>query len=388
MVPRPDALMDPRMPNTHPPRVVHVIQNLNYGGMERVLHSLARHLPPRGFEVHVVVLQYLGRFAEGLEGLATFHQVPPMSRLSLLYPARLTALFRRLAPDLVHSHTGVWLKAATAARGAGVPAMVHTEHGRPDPVPLADRLIDNRASRRTDVVIAVSDALAGVLRRQVVHNPASVMVIKNGIDTEHLAPAVDRAALREGLGLPVRGSIVGSIGRLEPIKNYQLALHAFARLPAGTDGPWLVLVGDGSERGALENLAASLGIAGRVKFLGWRTDAERIYGAFDLFTLPSRSEGTSVSLLEAMSSGVCPVVTDVGGNRSVLGPELEALLVPDNNDAGLAEGWSRCLADPALRERYGTAARARVQKAFSLQEMVGQHERLYRSLLARPRRPC
>ena len=142
-------------------------------------------------------------------------------------------------------------------------------------------------------------------------------------------------------------------------------------------------VGDGSERTALEALASELGIGDRVRFLGWRTDAERLYGAFDLFTLTSRSEGTSISLLEAMSTGVCPVVTDVGGNRAVLGQELEGLLVPDNDETGLAASWQRCLAEAPFRVEMGHRARLRVSSAFSLERMVDRHESLYRELLAR-----
>lgn len=367
-------------------RLAHVIQNLNYGGMERVLHSLAAQLPSRGFEVHIVVLQYLGRFAEGLEGAVTFHQLPPMSRLSLFRPGKLIALLRRIAPDVVHSHTGVWLKASRAARVAGVPVMVHTEHGRPDPVPLSDRLIDNQASRRTDTVIAVSQALADLLRRQVVHDPACVRVITNGVDVDRLRPPADRAALRDELGLPRENPVIGSIGRLEPVKNYQLALRAFARLPHGPPegaSPLLVIAGDGSERAALEALATELGIASRVRFLGWRNDADRLYGAFDLFTLTSLSEGTSISLLEAMSSGVCPVATDVGGNRAVLGPGLESQVVPSDDVAALAAAWSRQLADPGLRASLGAQARLRVQSEFSLARMVEAHIMLYHELLER-----
>lgn len=365
------------------PRVAHVIQNLNYGGMERVLHNLARNLPPRGFEVHVVVLQYLGRFAEGLEESVRFHQVPPMSRLSLLFPRELTAFLSELRPDLVHSHTGVWLKASRAARAAGVKAVVHTEHGRPDPVPLSDRFLDNTASRYTDRVIAVSDALAGVLSRQVVFDPSRIQVIENGVDTERLRPRRNQAELRAELGLPPDAAVIGSIGRLEPVKNFSLALRALARLKEGSWKalPWLVLVGDGSERAELERLAASLGVSSRVRFLGWREDAERLYGALDVFTLTSRSEGTSVSLLEAMSSGVCPVVTDVGGNRAVLSPELSDLLVPDNNEDQLIARWTRVLADPEFRSGMAARARARVQQAFSLQRMVEEHIALYRKLL-------
>ncbi len=363
-----------------------MIQNLHYGGMERVLHDLAKRLPPHGFEVHLVVLEYYGRFAEGLADAATLHRIPPMSRFSLLHPRELANTFRAIAPDIVHSHAGVWLKGARAAQLAGVRAMVHTEHGRPDPVPFSDRLIDNWASRHTDVVIAVSEALAEVLRRQVVHCPSRVRVITNGVDTERLLPTNERSALRLELGIPEDALVIGSIGRLEPIKNYPLAVRGFARLGdrmADGRSPWLVLVGDGSQRLALERLAAELGVAARVKFLGWRADAERIYGALDLFTLTSLSEGTSISLLEAMSSGVCPVVTDVGGNRTVLGPELDFLLVPPGDEVALAARWQGQLADPTGRTALGQVARGRVQKNFSLERSVQEQVAVYRAVANR-----
>jgi glycosyltransferase involved in cell wall biosynthesis len=130
----------------------------------------------------------------------------------------------------------------------------------------------------------------------------------------------------------------------------------------------------------LETLARTLGIADRVRFLGWRDDVERLYGAFDLFTLTSQSEGTSVSLLEAMSAGLCPVVTDVGGNRAVLGPDLASLLVPSNDDIALAAAWWRHLLDNELRRDMGRRARARVQSEFSLGRMVENHIEIYRQL--------
>ena len=113
-------------------RAAHVIQNLNYGGMERVLHDLARGLFCRGFDIHVVVLEYYGRFARGLEDCASLHQVRPMSKLSLFHPGELIALVRKIAPDIVHSHSGVWFKTARAAHLARVPVLIHTEHGRAD----------------------------------------------------------------------------------------------------------------------------------------------------------------------------------------------------------------------------------------------------------------
>ena len=365
-----------------PIRVAYVIPGLHYGGMERLLHDLTKALPPRGFEVHVVVVVGFGRFADGLREVADLHQVPPMSKLSLIYPGQLIKVLRRVAPDVVHSHTGVWFKASRAARLAGVPVVIHTEHGRRVPERVTDRLIDNLASRSTDLIIAVSEALAEVLRRRVVHDQRRLRVITNGVDVDRLRPPLDAASLRRVLDIPAGTPVIGSIGRLEPVKNYRLALRAFARIEELDCGPppLLVLVGDGRERGMLEELATALGIAGRVRFLGWRDEVERLYGAFDLFTLTSRSEGTSISLLEAMSMGLCPVVTDVGGNRGVLGPDLASLLVPSDDDAALAAAWRRHLLDAELRRDMGRRARARVQSEFSLERMVENHIEIYREL--------
>jgi glycosyltransferase involved in cell wall biosynthesis len=351
--------------------------------MERVLHDLTTSLPARGFEVHVVIVGGIfGRFANGLGEVAVLHQVPAMSRLSLIYPGQLVEALRTIAPDVVHSHAGVWFKASRAARLAGVPAIIHTEHGRRVPDRLTDRLIDNLASRSTDLVISVSEALADVLRRRVLHDPRRLRVIANGVDVDRLRPSSHASTLRQDLGIPAGIPVIGSVGRLEPVKNYRLALKALARLEGLGTGrpPVLILVGDGSERVMLEELARTRGVAGRVRFLGWRDEVERLYGAFDLFTLTSRSEGTSISLLEAMSTGVCPVVTDVGGNRAVLGPELASLLVPSDDDATLASVWGRHLLDAELRRNMGRRARARVEREFSLGRMVEDHIEIYRRL--------
>lgn len=361
-------------------RVLHLVQNLNYGGMERLIHDLARLADRDRFDVHVLVMQYVGRFGEGLDGIAEVHLAGRMEPWSLLRPAALAERIRALAPDVVHTHSGVWRKGARAARMAGVRRVVHTEHGRRHPDPLEDRWIDGWASRSTDAVAAVSRPLAAHLAARVVRGRASITVIPNGVDTDAFSPRADDGALRAELGIGPDVPLIGSVGRLESIKGYDAAVRALARLDQlGIDGPppVLVIAGDGSERARLGGIAAELGIADRVRLLGWRDDLAALHGAFDLFTMSSHSEGTSVSLLEAMSAGLCPVVTDVGGNADVLGPALRHRLVPPADPAALAEAWIDALADAAARRRDGCAARARVVGHFSAQAMVHAYERLY-----------
>ena len=373
------------MTAVRPLRVAHVIQNLNYGGMERLLADLVRGADRAAFESHVVVLQYAGRFAQGLEHFGQVHQCPPLPRWSLLWPGPLIRLLRTIAPDVVHSHSGVWYKATFAARQAGVPRVLHTEHGLRARDSWMSRTVERRAARRTDVVIAVSEALAGILAGSIV--PAEkVRVVPNGVDTDVHRPGSDGGPLRAALGIPPAVPVLGSIGRLEPVKAYDLMLDAFARLRAewpqggggGRPAPVLVLAGDGSERGRLTELATQRGLGDAVHFLGWRDDVSALHGAFALFTLSSLSEGTSVSLLEAMSAGLCPVVTAVGGNPAVLGDALRHRLVPARDPGALARAWTAALADPGTLAADARAARQRVLEAFSLRAMVARYEALYR----------
>jgi glycosyltransferase involved in cell wall biosynthesis len=365
---------------------------LNYGGMERLVVDIVRCVDAERLESHILVLKQLGRFSRELGATIQLHQARPLPRYSMLWPGPLVSQIREIAPDVVHTHSGVWYKATLAARSAGVRRIIHTDHGRQLPDPWVARFVDGLAARRTDVVVAVSEALAGHLKRTVVPRQTRVEVIPNGVDTAAFRPGTDGWGVRSELGIPPQVPIVGSVGRLQRIKGYDVMLQAFARLrQEWTDGepPVLVIAGDGAERERLERFVADSGLAAGVHLLGWRDDLHDLHAAFTLFTMASRSEGTSVSLLEAMSSGVCPVVTDVGGNRAVLGPLLEHRLVPPDDPAALASAWRRALSNAEARVRDAAAARGRVEAAFSLEAMVRRYEALYAAApgARRPRSP-
>lgn len=374
-------------------RVAQVVNNLHYGGLERVVQDLIRCFPREAVDSHLLLLQYEGRYAAALSGQAEIHLLPPMRKLSLIHPVALTRLLRRIRPDVLHTHSGVWLKAARAGRTAGVPAQIHTDHGRGIPDPPLHRLLDRMASRYCDTVVAVSESVAQRLRSGIVARTRNVVVIPNGVNTEAFRPRYGSLSLRSELGLSENTPVVGSIGRLEPVKNYGLAIRAFAELTRlwqteEKPMPVLLLAGDGSERSALARQAQALGIGSQVRFLGWRDDIHDLLDTFDLFTLSSRSEGTSMSLLEAMSSELPCVVTDVGGNRAVLGKDLVAALVSSEDPEALARAWLRVLTDAAGRTAFGRQARKRVVECFSSRRMAAQYLTLYHHLLSRPGNPA
>ena len=304
----------------------------------------------------------------------------PLPRTSMLWPRRVAEMIRESRPDILHTHSGTWFKASRAAQIARVPHVVYTDHGRPKPDTLSGRIFDWAGSRHSSSVVAVSDTVADQLRVFVRH-PERIQVILNGVDCDSFRPG--DASMRRQLGASETDLLIGSVGRLETIKGYDVMVQAFAELRSNWTGESrlrLILAGDGDQRSALEALARELGIESDVVFLGWRRDVVELLQGLDIFCLSSRSEGTSISLLEAMACGVSPVVTDVGGNAAVLGPALSQNLVGSEDPSMLAGRLQERLQDDELRASDSFVARSRVVSTFSLDAMVEQYQTLYEAL--------
>lgn len=214
-------------------------------------------------------------------------------------------------------------------------------------------------------------------------------VIPSGVDTEIFRPRADaREATRARLGLPSGPTIIGTVGRLEVRKGTDVLLEAVAELrKKGLPEVRVVVVGDGPLRDELPALAARLGLADQVFMLGDRSDVHEVLGALDLFVLPSRTEGMSNALLEAMATALPVVATAVGGNPEVVAAETTGVLVPPDNSTAMAEAIARLLASPDAAARLGVAARAHVEDRYSAPAMVRRLEAVYAAVAdAAPRR--
>jgi glycosyltransferase involved in cell wall biosynthesis len=366
-------------------RILHVIHALVHGGMERVLVDLVQRTDADRFESHVLALEMLGPLAEELAPIATVHRSGHLPRWTMAWPARLARQIGAIAPDVVHTHGRVWYKASLAARLAGVQRVIHTDHGRASPDPWVQRRVDRVAAGRTDVTVAVSQALAEHLRRGVIGARRRIDVIPNGVDTSRYRPREADSGVREAFGIRHDAPIIGTVGRFDPIKAYDMMVEAFAMLLDdwfGSPRPVLMFIGDGATRPIIEATADRLGVRDSIRITGLVNDVDRFHSVLSVFSLSSLSEGTSISLLEAMSSGVCPVVTDVGGNRACLGPSLAHRLVAARNPAALAAAWRSALANDARRAADAAAARARVQQHFSLDRVVERYIALYEPQVA------
>lgn len=369
-----------------PPLVLHLVLDLHEGGLERVVVDLMQGIPGDRFRSEVMCLRRRGQLADELRPDQVHLATPDRGPLGMWSPRGLAAAIRARAPDVVHLHSGVWMKGARGARLAGVPAVVFTEHGRPWPDSLSNRLVDHLGSRFTDGVVAVSEPLRQYLIDRVRVDPAKIRIIRNAIPEATPPSEAAVSAARALAGVEPGGLLVGSVGRLDPVKAYDVLIRAIMLLRArwtGSPGPKLVLVGDGPDRPRLESVIAELGAQDAVALVGWQREIRPFLGAMDAFVLSSDSEGTSISLLEAMQAGRAVVVTRVGGNPDVLGPGLVGQQVPPQDPEALAAVLQATLPDPGVRASIGLLGRARVREAFSQAETLSGYCRLYADLLAR-----
>lgn len=347
--------------------IVHVVGQLEMGGMEQLLLEFARHADRDRFHLHFVSLGERGLLADDLENLGwpvTALGVRP--GLSLWPVLKLARLFRRLGADAVHTHnTKPLLLAGPAARLARVPRVIHTRHGQRVGNSRRPVTAFRLAALTADHVVCVSHDCARVCREQGV-SPRRIRVVWNGIDLDRFKPTVGDGS----------GPVV-AVGRLSPEKDFETLVRAVA-LAARQDPTFrLEIAGDGVCMAGLRRLIDELNVHGAVRLLGLVRDVPALLSRAVVFTLSSLTEGVSLTILEAMASGVPVVATRVGGNPEVVADGETGLLVPPADPSALAAALLAQWRDAATRRAMGAAGRARVEACFDVRKMVARYETLY-----------
>lgn len=366
---------------SEPLSILHIAAPGPIGGLERVLQTLPVGQCRRGHRVRValVVGPTDGRgalVAPLLDAGVEVDMLRLPARAYLRERHLIRQLCARFRPDVVHTHNyRPDVLDAGIARSMGVPTVttVHGSSRTRGRVQLYE-LVQFAMFRRFDAVVAVSRSLVRSLRRFGVPSHR-IHVVPNGWDGR--APGWDRHAARQALGAPLDRVLIGWVGRLIPVKAADVFLRALAEL---RDVPWsAAVVGDGDERCRVERLAAALGLSDRVAFHGTVDDAARLFPAFDVFVLSSRTEGTPMVLFEAMAAGVPIVATAVGGVPDVVSGR-EALLVPPQDPVALTQAIRTALVDPGASLSRVTAARARLTRDFTLDRWVSRYDAVYQGV--------
>lgn len=362
-------------------RILHVMTRLPVGGVEHQLLSVIRHYDRARIEPLVCCLSDTGAIgreieAAGVEVIA-LNKLAHGFRWSIITELKGIIKARRIEIVRTHQyHANFYGRlAAIWADAPCIVASVHNQYTR-DLKPHR-RLFNNLLARRTDALVAVSDAVKTDIIKYDRIAPRKVVVIPNGVDTDATI-AGDRTTARAMLGIPADAILIGAIGRLTGQKGHAHLLEAFSTLPQTAR---LLLIGDGPLEGSLRARTAELKIADRVIFAGTRRDIPDMLAAMDIYAMPSLWEGLSNALIEAMAAARPMVASAIPSFINMLDHGRDALLVAPSDACALGQALHKLIADPALSRSMGEAARKKAVEQYGIGSTVERYTSLYESIL-------
>lgn len=382
-----------------PPLIAHIVYALDTGGLENGLVNIINRMAKDEFRHMVICLTSSGKFAERIEPAdvpVIELNKPPGHSLKTFYA--LWKVLKTYQPDIVHSRNLAALEAQLVTLALPGVKRVHGEHGRDmNDLDGNNRKYNLLRSLMRPLIhhyFAVSQDLSQWLTQRIGVSPDKISQVYNGVDQAKFAVArlsgISADAERE---LPSsfndpNALVVGTVGRLTPVKDQQALIQAVAMLrqqkSAFASRLRLLLVGDGPLRSTLQQQALDAGIAEVTWFAGDRSDVARLLQCMDVFVLPSLAEGISNTLLEAMACALPVVATRVGGTPELITQNEQGLLVPAADPQELALALSRVLGDAGLRQRLGNSGRRKVEQHFNWDTTVNRYADIYRALL----NPC
>ncbi|MCP1583565.1 glycosyltransferase [Pseudoxanthomonas mexicana] len=362
--------------------IVHVVENLDRGGLERTVVDLIASQRDAGHECRVICLFKLGLLAREL--LASGVRVDACGKrpgLDLRALRRARALIRQSPDAVIHTHNAMaHYYAVLASLGLPVKCRINTRHGMGGRTRSGrQEWLYRQSLRGTDYAVAVCEAARQRFAADGMRPRRALLSVPNGIRLERFRPADDvaRQSLVAELGLPTGSRIIGTVGRLQPVKDHALLLRAFAKVRVQVPDAALVIVGDGPLRAALEAQAEQAGLSDAVRFMGDRHDVPRLLTGMEVFALTSTSEGYSVALLEACASSLPIVATDVGGNREIVRHGINGRLVPSGDTAAIATALIALLRGGEQAAAMGRAGYAWAQAEASFRTMAERYHGLY-----------
>jgi glycosyltransferase involved in cell wall biosynthesis/protein-tyrosine-phosphatase len=334
-----------------------------------------------------------GRLADELRRSGVDLAIVDEQRHSAVQIVRFLARFLQTRQvEIVHTHRYKDnILGAAAAKLAGVRHVIRTVHGLTEPAAGWNR-VKVRAADALDTailrhgaarVIAVSAGVAQTLRQSGCR-PASVIGIPNGIDLSRVRATRTASAVRRELGIAADALVIGTAGRLVPVKAQASLLGAARLVLEQRRDARFVIAGDGPLRDDLILAARALGIASQCVFTGSRADIHEVMAAMDVFVLPSLHEGIPMALLEAMALRRPVVATAVGGMVEVIDHRSNGLLVAPRDERGLASACLEVAADPDLARGLGETARQTVERRFSRDANGAAVLATYRAVMRAP----
>lgn len=366
------------------PGLAYVTHSLDPGGTERLVIEMGLALADE-FDLIVVCLDRLGLWANRLldYGIPVY-SVNRRPGLDLDVPKRLAYIFRKHQTQIVHAHQCTpWFYSALSRLINPAQKLVFTEHGRFFPETknhkkiLVNKLLIEPFTSR---IIAVSE---DIKKRLCVYEGLrykSIDIIYNGA-LINSSCNISKSSIRQNFGFTDNDFIVGSVGRLDPIKNIPLLIGALYKIAQQKLPVYGLLIGDGPEFNYISAMINDLGLKDKIIMTGFREDAQNLLRALDLFVLPSFSEGISLALLEAIMAGIPVVATDVGGNPEVIINNYTGWVIPSNSTDTLVTAIIEAINNPYKLHMFSTSAYNIVQNKFNFSTMLDKYRIVYSKIL-------
>ncbi|WP_426116201.1 TIGR03088 family PEP-CTERM/XrtA system glycosyltransferase [Massilia sp. PWRC2] len=373
------------------PLVVHLIYKLDFGGLENMLVQRINRMPATAYRHAVVALTDITDFANKISkpgvGLYALHKQPGSSPGTHL---ALWQLLRQLRPAVLHTYNLSAIEYAPAALLAGVPVRINGAHGRelsdPDGLNPRHKLLRRLMLPFYDCCYGNSADLVAWNRSVIGVPEHKSCLLGNGIDTDRFQPG-PRAALLAASGFASDSMVIGTVGRVQAVKDHAGLVDAFialrASMPAQAARLRLAVIGDGPHLAQLRAKVSAAGLDGQVWLPGARSDVAALLGGVDVFAMSSLAEGTPGSALEAMACSLPVVGTRVGGLPEVIDDGVSGLLVPPADPAAMAAALAHYVASAELARQHGAAGRQRVMRLYNLNAMVAAYQGLYDKLCER-----
>jgi len=361
-------------------KLLHIVLYLPYGGLEKIVYDFSVALNGKGYEVHVVALQAGGPMQDKLEqaGIPVDVLGKRPGKIDFKLLVKLVKLIKKYDIDVIHSHSGCIMYAALAGRLAGVKKIIHTEHGKYFPEPKSRILEDRIFSYLITKYVCVSKELEEYVANTTKIPKRKIKTVINGIDTSKFFKysTEQRRQLRQKNNVELDAVVLGTVCRLIPPKNVFFLISWLNHHYTVYGNLILMVVGDGPQYAMLKKKADVIP-EDRIRFLGEREDIPDLMNVFDIFTLVSISEGTSLTILEAMASQLPVVVSNVGGSGNLVDQLKNGYLFEANDTKGFSRDIRELLDNPKSATEKGCRARKDVLEKFSLISMLNSYCLLY-----------
>ena len=361
-------------------KIVHILTDTNIGGAGVWLLNYLKSYDTKKYNVHVLLPQN-SQLTQKVQDLGVkvteVEHIKDMS-FSRQGTKEFEKLFRKIKPQIVHSHAS--LSARLAAKKLGI-KIVNTRHCLEDtkrfPKNLIYGFVNNHLS---NIIIGVSRATCENLLADGVKK-AKLRLVYNGVYPLKKLDEETKRQIRITYNIPENVTVVGIVARLEDVKNHELFLHSAVKIAKERPDTFFIIAGDGSCREKLINLCRELKIEDRVRFIGYQKDVSEIMNIIDINTLTSKREALSLSLIEGMSIEIPAVSTDSGGPCEVLGKNECGIIVENDNVEAFSNAVISLIDDKELRKKLGENGKKRAKSVFGIDKMTAQLDEIYTNLV-------